>query len=90
MTTISVTAEHLTQGIPGDCAACAVALAVEDAFPQASDVTVGQLYISMHDKVEWVLLAISLSVGERIAAIDRGESVEPFSFTVNYPAEVAA
>jgi hypothetical protein len=89
-TTINVTAQHLTRGIPGDCAACAVALAVKDAFPQASNVTIGQRYVSMYHEGQWLLPVIPLSVGERIAAIDRGRAVEPFSFDLDYPAEVAA
>ena len=90
MTAISVTQQHLDQGIPGNCAACAVVLAVEDTFPQASDVTVGQRYISMRHQGRWELLALPLFASEQIAAIDRGRTVEPFSFDLNYPAEMAA
>ena len=33
MTTISVTAEHIARGYPGDCRDCPVALAIKDAIP---------------------------------------------------------
>ena len=89
MTTINVTAEHLTEGIPGDACACPVVLAVSDAFPGAEDVTVGDLYISMYHQRQSLLLPMPADVRVLIAAIDSRKPVEPFTFDLNYPAVAA-
>lgn len=86
MTAVSVTARHLSLGIPGDCGNCPVALAVEDAFLRAVGVSVGDRYISMQHEGQPQLLAIPDDVRAPIAAIDGEISVEPFTFELDYPA----
>ena len=86
MTAVSVTAEHMANGFPGDCTSCPVALAVEDAFPQATGVTVGHRYISIDDGGQTVCLIIADDVQDLIHDIDAGDYVEPFSFDLDYPA----
>jgi len=87
MTVVSVTAGHLSLGIPGDCGNCPVALAVEDAFPEATGVSVGDRYISMRREGRDELLVIPEDVRDLISAIDNsGQPVEPFTFELDYPA----
>jgi len=86
MTTVSVTAGHLSLGIPGDCGKCPVALAIEDAFPHAIGVSVGDRYISMCSEGAPELLIIPESVRALIADIDTGTPVDPFTFELDYPA----
>ena len=86
MTTITVTAEHMANGLPGDCASCPVALAVEDAFPRATGVAVGHRYISIDDEGGTVCLIIPDDVQDLIHDIDAGDYVEPFTFDMDYPA----
>jgi len=86
MTAVSVTADHLTLGIPGDCGNCPVALAVEDAFPRAVGVSVGDLYISMRHEGRDELLIIPEDARALIADIDAERPVEPFTFELDYPA----
>jgi len=89
MTTVSVTAEHIAEGVPGDACACPVAFAVRDAFPHAQDVTVGDLYISMYDRGQSRLLIMPADVRALIGAIDRNRAVDPFTFELDYPAVTA-
>ena len=86
MTIVSVTAGHLSLGIPGDCGNCPVALAIEDAFPHAIGVSVGDQYISMCSEGAPELLIIPESVRALIADIDTGTPVDPFTFELDYPA----
>ena len=89
MTTINVTSQHLTRGIPGDCNTCPVALAIEDAFPNAASVTVGGQYLSFQDGGRVVVLNIPETGRIAIGAIDRGELLEPFTFELDYPKAAA-
>ena len=89
MTAVNVTRQNLDEGRPGDACACPVVLAVSDAFPDAEDVTVGDKYISMYHAGQSRLLLIPEDVRALIGAIDRGKSVEPFTFDLDYPAVTA-
>lgn len=86
MTAVSVTAGHIAKGIPGDACGCAVALAVIDAFPDAENVSVGDLYVAMYIGSRSELLPIPENVRALITVIDRDGTVEPFTFELDYPA----
>ena len=88
-TVINVTAEHINNGERESNTRCAIALAAEDAFPGA-DVTVGgNCFDILGDPWEAATVFVPVEVENFILAFDRCDDVEPFSFTVDYPKEVA-
>ena len=94
MTAITVTAEHITRGRPGVGSGCAIALALLDAFPGATDTCVGDYAgvfygggDELDDRDVWSLLP-----GEArhfVRDFDDGQPVEPFTFTLDIPAAAA-
>ena len=87
MTTINVTAEHITDGARGNPWGCAIALALKTAFPDAELVSVGVTDFDIDDRVYDIPFPREASTW--IEAFDRGGEVEPFSFDVDYPAVTA-
>lgn len=94
--TVPVTAEHLANGIPGNCCRCALALAVIDAIEDA--VAARVWYVSASDIRADVTLAgegrVTLAFPPEIvpvlADIDGRWPVAPFSFTAEVLTEEAA
>lgn len=90
--TVPVTREHLDNGRPGNCRRCALALAVTDAIEDATGAYV--FYTSRDRDPEPAVQAdvtladgsvLSLALGPDVARImaraDRGQPVDPFTFT---------
>jgi hypothetical protein len=92
MTTINVTAEHIARGTPGECAHCPVALAIQDALPGLAGVAVGNAEISILPKPRgsWIEVDTPRGVPYFVLRYDSTGTGEPFSFDLDYPAEVAA
>jgi hypothetical protein len=82
MTTVSVTAEHITKGFARDCERCPVALAIRDAFPAVAHVTVTGLYVRMGIREH----EMPAEVQQFTWAFDTGQPIEPFTFELDYPA----
>ena len=92
--TVSVTAEHIANGDAGSGWGCAIALALEEAFPGTEDVSVGDAMASLYREDEgegehFIHLDLPYDARLFIGAFDAGETVEPFTFTVDAD-EVAA
>jgi hypothetical protein len=93
MTTIVVvTTEHIAKGEAESCERCPVALAIADAFPDLAYVAVGPEEITMQlgRRPEEIQIDTPGRVQDFIWDFDDGGAVEPFSFDVDLPAEVAA
>ena len=90
MTTVSVTAGHIAKGKRDDCTRCPVVLAVRDAFPAASSVLVSGLHVYMQISRRELEHELPAGVQEFIHAYDTRQPVAPFTFDLDYPAEVAA
>lgn len=89
---VAVDHEHLLKGVPTMCANCPVALAIEDALDangiRHDDVRVrmNTIYVRGFEPVR-----TEPYVRERIQAIDRLQSVEPFGFCLYlYPMEAGS
>jgi hypothetical protein len=86
--TVPVTAGHIAGGDAGSSWGCAVALALEDAFPGTDDVSVGETMASLYrddeEGAHFIHLDLPVEVRVFIGAYDRDEPVEPFTFTVAY------
>jgi hypothetical protein len=91
MTAISVTAEHIAEGIREDCERCPVALAIADAFPDLTYVRVGPDNIGVQRGVGefQTLLAVPPDAQNFIWDFDDGATPDPFTFDLNYPAVTA-
>jgi hypothetical protein len=89
---VSVTAEHIAGGEPDSCWGCPIALAAMDAIPNF-DVTVNRFQIGI-DEIDGKIAPTWVDLpDEAVTFIDRfddGEPVEPFTFTMQVPEEVAA
>jgi hypothetical protein len=88
MTVISVTAEHIAKGFPGDCRFCPVALAIEDAFP-GTNCYAARDALTLYFNGQSLRVPHPGSVLKFIRAFDSAEPVEPFSFDLDYPAVTA-
>lgn len=93
MTAITVTQKHIDHGIPASGSGCAIALALLDAFPGATDTCVGDyagvFYSgSVSDDDVWALLPADARVFVR--DFDDGLDVQPFTFTLDIPEGAAA
>ena len=82
MTTINVTAEHIARGEPQDCRLCPVALALGDAFPEATYISVTGLYVRMETREH----ELPAEAQRFTWNFDSGRPVEPFAFELDYPA----
>ena len=81
--TVTVTEGHITEGVRGSCSHCPVALALDDAFPDATAYANGatfDLWFHAGDAMRFDLPAEAESF---ILAFDDGDPVEPFTFTVD-------
>jgi hypothetical protein len=90
MTAIVVTAGHIAAGNRSPWG-CAVALALREAFPDATEICVGTKEFDIETpglKVTAEVL-LPLEATQFIYALDAHRAVEPFSFTVDYPAVTA-
>ena len=86
MTTVSVTAEHIANGVPGSGWGCAVALAIEEAFPGCEDVSVSEATACICcEDVEPAWVDLPASAADFIEAFDNEWDVEPFTFDLDYP-----
>jgi hypothetical protein len=92
MTTINVTAEHIAKGQPSMCADCPVALAIKDALPGLWSVLVGPKIgiVPTRTSRATTWLALPPDVQDFIWDFDDSGRGEPFTFELDYPAEVAA
>ncbi len=94
MTVINVTGEHIGNGERNSAWGCAIALAILETFPDAEDIDVRHHAFAIQrpdgetDGFRKDIVNFPRGVEDWIHAYDNGESVEPFSFTVNYPPEV--
>ncbi len=81
---IHVTRRHIARGIPRLCLACPVALAIDEAFPQAWRVSVQRLEVHIHftDSYHRATYRLPLRVQAFIADFDNGDNVKPFSFNL--------
>lgn len=88
MTTISVTAGHITKGYPGDCALCPVALAITDALPGLAYLAIHYQDIDVGPRPDEDVITIEMPAAVRdfIRAFDAFDPVEPFTFELDYPA----
>lgn len=90
MTTISVTAEHITKGKRQMCEFCPVALAAIDAFPDLTRIVVGTTEMTITDgNGKLTDIELPPSAIEFIEAFDDEQGVEPFTFELDYPAVAA-
>jgi len=91
MTTITVTAEHIAKGKPGECNCCPVALAIKDAFPGIADVAVGPCEIGIQLELDgpWAELEPPSDVVLFILLYDTGDRAQPFTFDLDLPAVAA-
>lgn len=89
MTTINVTARHIAAGEPGDCRFCPIALAVESAFPDATEIQVTGSSLSISRGARHFETLLPWKAIDFIRAYDEAGFVVPFSFDLDYP-EVAA
>ena len=92
--TVSVTQEHIEQGKPNDCRACAVALAIAVIIPGAREIWV--TYDNSDDATSKTIALVWMGGdadlkrtfildhdGEKfVAAVDDGFPVEPLTFTM--------
>jgi hypothetical protein len=94
MTAITVTADHIAEGVPGECGECPIALAIAEAFPSAAEVAVYASHVNIwktagrgRDFFTSELPEVAVAFIEHF---DRIRDGEPFTFDLDYPAEVAA
>ena len=87
MTAITVTMQHIAAGVRDNCEQCPVALAIMKAFPDACCVAVGPDTCTIETpgggKADVELPESALRF---IWDFDDGAAVQPFTFTVDYPA----
>ena len=93
---INLEQRHINQGTKNECRDCPVALALLEALPGASLVTVGaagmnvgnkmitRLYHGPHD-VHGTAVYTPQAVVRFIHAFDDGHEVEPFTFNLTVP-----
>ena len=77
---IHVTAQDISEGLPGNSQFCPVALAVNKAIHREKDVQVDGNAITIDD----VDFTISETVRQFIADFDDGKPVKPFCFEIIY------
>jgi hypothetical protein len=85
-TLITVTAEHIAHGVRESCTDCPVALAIMDALPCTDLIAVDGDEVTFGEIADWTEVKFPAEVQLFIKAFDDGEPVEPFSFTLDYPA----
>jgi hypothetical protein len=83
VTAITVTAQHIAEGVRESCVRCPVALAIADAFPGVP-FWVGSAHFFLEE--EEVEIDLPADAKEFISSFDDSRPVEPFSFTLDYPA----
>jgi hypothetical protein len=88
MTTVSVTAEHIARGEPGDCGWCPIALAVADALPGLAYLSIRLQDIDLRPRPDEDLIVIGMpdEAVDFILDFDAGKPVKPFTFELDYPA----
>jgi hypothetical protein len=86
VTTISVTAEHIAEGVRCSCSRCPVALAIADAFPGADVWVGGASFDITFEDAEPVFVDLPSEAEDFIGRFDEDGFGEPFSFDVDYPA----
>jgi hypothetical protein len=86
--TVTVTAEHIAAGVEFDCVRCPVALAMQEALPDADLANYASGFKVFRGSRATEILFPD-AVTRFVVAFDAGEPVEPFTFTVDLE-EVAA
>lgn len=93
MTTITVTAEHIAEGVPGECTECPIALAIAEAIPELREVAVYTDHVGIWTDYPPGRTFIEVVLPEKAAAFikayDGTMDGEPFSFDLDYPAVAA-
>jgi len=84
-TTIAVTEAHIIEGVRSSCSHCPVALAIADAFPEATYVWVGGASADIELDGREVSFDLPGEAEEFIGRFDEDGFGEPFTFTVDYP-----
>lgn len=84
--TIRVTEKHIKDGVKGNCAACPVALAIQDTCELAKSVSAGNLLIfAESSKAPHYYQAFAPAEVEWFMTdFDRGRPVEPFTFSADF------
>jgi hypothetical protein len=83
--TVHVTAGHITRGMPGEAEQCPVALAIRDAIPGLTWVSVGtsEITLAAADAPD-ITIAAPVPVMDFVTTFDHCGDGEPFTFTL-YP-----
>ncbi len=85
---VKVTRNHIRAGTPGECCACPVALALDDAFPDFHFDVYMQTAKVYPQGEHWThnsptaSLNLPLAVSRFIRRFDSGRPCRPFTFTV--------
>lgn len=86
---ISVTADHITRGARCDSVRCPVALAIKDALHLSVDVQEDLINFGIPTGM-FSPVATPQEAGHFVDEFDDGLPVQPFTFTLEVPDEVAA
>ncbi len=85
--TIEVTQADIDAGVREDCGLCPVARAVSRSTKQ--DVSVYDVCLTLWDRgTRSTQIGLPADVRQFVKMFDAGESVRPFSFTIDLPEEV--
>lgn len=86
---ISVTAEHINAGEQRDCADCPVALAIKDTLhPLSIEITDDFIHFGLPGG-RYSPVHTPENVSYFVDKFDDGQPVQPFTFTLELPDEVA-
>jgi len=86
VTTVSVTAAHIAEGLRDSCELCPVALAIREALPHAGAIYVDSRHVTFGRRGHWTEVDLPDAVTSFIEAFDRGTGGWPFTFELDYPA----
>lgn len=90
MTTITVTADHIAEGIPGECTECPIALAIVEALPELTEVAVYTDRIGIWTErppgLGFIEVVLPAEAAAFIEAYDGTMDAQPFTFELDYPA----
>lgn len=77
---VKVLQHHIDQGKRGKVSSCAIALALQEQFPEAADIRVGQFGMVVND-YSWSFSRES-GIPDFIRSFDAGLPVQPFEFEI--------
>ena len=81
---VSVTADDIANGKPGECCGCPVYLAVRRVLPDVSGVGPGRVWLTGGRRP----ITLPDDAEDFIERYDRGHRVEPFEFDLDVPGEL--